>query len=540
MPTGHVNPVYSYRRSSDQDANAPVHHAVVVVGAGPAGLTAAIELSMRGHAVVLLDDNDTVSVGSRAICFSKRTLEIWDRCGCAEPMLERGVQWRIGKVFFDEDLVYEFNLQPELGHRMPAFINLQQYYVEEILVARAEHLGVDLRWRHKVIGLEQGADVVQLRLATPDGEYTFTAGYVIAADGASSEVRGLMGLTSDGQVFNDQFLIADIVMHAPFPTERWFWFDPPFHRNQSVLLHRQADNVFRVDFQLGVDADANDAQRVERIAPRIRAMLGADVQWTLDWTSVYTFRCRMMNRFTHGRVLFVGDAAHQVSPFGARGANGGVQGVSNLTWKLSRVLHGLSPETLLESYDAERIPAARENVLHSTRATDFITPKSRISRVFRDSALRLARRYPFARALINSGRLSTPYAYTDSPLNTPDATQFEGGPSPGNVCPDAPVRCAGRNSWLLNVLGPGFTLLAVRGAVEDGTRRIDDLTVLEIGTDIEDTQGLVAARYGMDVASAYLIRPDQHVCARWRAPQAVQIRTAMRCACGLGAGAAHD
>ena len=151
MPLSHRNPVYPYRRHADQSRVDPAHHPVIIVGAGPTGLTAAIDLAVRGQSAVLLDDNDTVSVGSRAICFSKRTLEIWDRCGCADPLVARGIVWRVGKVFFQDRQIYEFNLEPQGRQKMPAFINLQQYYVEEALVERAATLsGVDLRWRNEV------------------------------------------------------------------------------------------------------------------------------------------------------------------------------------------------------------------------------------------------------------------------------------------------------------------------------------------------------------------------------------------------------
>ena len=230
----------------------------------------------------------------------------------------------------------------------------------------------------------------------------------------------MLGLDWQGQVFRDRFLIADIHMHSDFPTERWFWFDPPFHPNQSALLHRQADDVWRIDFQLGWEADPDEERKPERILPRLRAMLGEDARFEIEWASVYTFACRRMQRFRHGRVLFAGDAAHVVSPFGARGANSGIQDADNLVWKLALVLAGGAPERLLDTYDSERVRAADENILNSTRSTDFITPKSRVSRAFRDAVLGLAKKHAFARRLVNSGRLSVPSILADSPLNTPD------------------------------------------------------------------------------------------------------------------------
>jgi 3-(3-hydroxy-phenyl)propionate hydroxylase len=201
---------------------------------------------------------------------------------------------------------------------------------------------------------------------------------------------------------------------------------------QSVLLHKQADNVWRIDFQLGWDADPEEEKKPENVIPRIRAMLGPEAEFELEWVSVYQFACRRMDNFRHGRVLFAGDAAHQVSPFGARGANTGVQDIDNLAWKLKLVLDGLAPRALVDSYDEERAWAADDNLLNSTRSTDFITPKSAASRAVRDAVLELAKTEPFARPLVNSGRLSTPTPYAQSGLNTADTEDLRRQDAPGH------------------------------------------------------------------------------------------------------------
>ena len=339
---------------------------VVIVGAGPVGLTAAAEFATLGRNTVLLDEDDTVSVGSRAICWAKRTLEIFYRIGVADRIAEKGVVWNRGRLFHGEREVYAFDLQPEAGHRRPAFVNLQQYHVERFLIDRVTELGLtDIRWRHRVTGVEALPDgAVRLTVETPDGVYRLDAECVLAADGVRSAVRRAMGLDFSGRVFEDRFLIADVSMKAGFPSERWFWFDPPFHAGRSVLLHRQADDVFRIDFQLPPDADPDVERRPENVLPRLRQMLGPEVEFALEWVSVYSFACRRMERFRHGRVFFVGDSAHVVSPFGARGGNGGIQDVDALCWKLDLVLSGAAPEALLASYDDERVPAADENILN--------------------------------------------------------------------------------------------------------------------------------------------------------------------------------
>jgi 3-(3-hydroxy-phenyl)propionate hydroxylase len=552
-------PKFDYARPAALDASAPERRPVVVVGGGPVGLAAAIDCRVQGLPVLLLDEDDTVSFGSRGVCYARRALEVLDRLGAGEAVAAKGVQWDVGRTFVGDGEVYRFNLSPDPGRGRPGMVNLQQYYLEDFLVTRAREAGVEMRWKNKVVAVTPRDHHVELQVETPDGTYTLEADWLLAADGAKSPLRRMMGLEVEGRVFQDRFLIADVVMKADFPAERWFWFDPPFHRGQSVLLHKQADNVWRIDFQLGWDADPEEEKKPERVLPRIRAMLGDEREFELEWVSVYTFQCRRMASFRHGRVLFAGDSAHQVSPFGARGANSGLQDTDNLVWKLKLVIDGLAPRALLDSYSHERGMAADENIMNSTRSTDFITPKSAASRVFRDAALALARRHPFARRLVNSGRLSVPSFLLDSPLNTPDGHSFDGDMLPGAPMEDAPVRHRGQDGWLLRHVGNRFCGLCFveDAAAVDAQRRA---AFLALGADpipvevmlvttragaevagltvLHDTEGLAAARYDARQGSFYLIRPDQHVAARWWSFDPLRVRAAVARATGNAQGGA--
>lgn len=550
-------PQYPYIRSADQDAAVPARRPVVIGGAGPIGMAMAIDLALHNIPVVVLDDNNTVSFGSRAVCYAKRLLEIMDRLGIGERLIQKGVTWNVGKVFFEEEQVYSFNMLPEEHHRRPGFINLQQYYIEQYLVDRIQQLDeVDLRWKNKITALSQHDDGVRLTVETPDGPYELEADYLIACDGANSDIRAMCGLTSSGQVFQDRFLIADVIMDPKrFPPERWFWFNPPFHEGQSTLLHRQPDNVWRIDFDLGWDADPEEEKKPENIIPRVKAFLGEDVEFELEWASVYTFCCRRMEDFRHGRVLFAGDSAHQVSPFGARGANSGVQDTDNLAWKLALVLNGQAPESLLDSYTEERRFAADENIKNSTRSTDFITPKNEASRCFRDAVLNLSRKYAFARSLVNSGRLSVPSTYTDSRLNTADSETFTGKMVPGATSTDGPVRRNGQDDYLLSCLGNGFKALRFidpqqppsaaeleqLALLAERELPIETLLVspqpldLALPAGVEllvDSLGVVAERFDGKPGTCYLMRPDQHVCGRMRAFDADRLMAMQRTAIG--------
>ncbi|WP_367715740.1 FAD-dependent oxidoreductase [Nitratireductor sp. GISD-1A_MAKvit] len=536
MPRYAYNP-FPYVKSPELARGHVGQYPVVIVGAGPVGLAAAIDLAQRGVSVVVLDDNDVVSLGSRAICWSKRTLEIFDRLGVGERMVEKGVTWQVGRLFHRDREVWNFDLLPEEGHKMPAFINLQQYYVEQYLVERADELSdrIDLRWKNRVVGLEQTGGDVRLEVQTPDGAYELDAAWVIACDGARSPVRSMMGLDFAGQVFEERFLIADVEMKADFPTERWFWFEPPFHNGQSALLHKQPDDIYRIDLQLGPDADPDEEKKPENVIPRIEKVIGHS-NFELDWVSVYTFQCRRLARFVHDRVIFAGDSAHIVSPFGARGGNGGIQDIDNLGWKLALVVAGEAPASLIQTYDEERILGADENILHSARSTSFMTPKSAMERMFRDSVLALSAKHDFARRLVNSGRLSKPCSLAGCRLQT--AWEGEGPLAPGEALPDAPVRAGGKLSWLLGEAGSGFVLLAVDcdpplglpaglhvvQVSKPGGRVVDGVA------NVEDCEGAVAARYG--AGRLYLVRPDQHVAAIFETPDAHEIAAAMTRAMG--------
>lgn len=537
-------PVWRVMPRTPAPMNAQEEAPLVIVGAGPVGLALALELGSRGRSVIVVTALDYIARGSKAICFSKRSLEIFDRLGVGARVREKGVGWEKGKVFWKDlaEPIYEFDLLPEKGQKNPAFVNIQQYYIEEYLIEEiAKHPSIAIRWGHRVTGVRQTEDSATLSVSATNGDYEIRADYVAACDGVRSTIRKAMGLDFEGRIFEDNFLIADVRLTRERPAERQFHFDPPWP-GWSSLVHKQPDGVWRLDFQLGWNIDREAAVRPENADPFVMGMLGPGVDFEYEWLSVYTFQCRRMARFLHGRVVFLGDAAQVVSPFGARGCNGGLQQADNLGWKLDRVMSGAAPPSLLESYNAEALAVADENIKNASRSTDFMTPKTTAARAFRDATLELARRRPFARPFVNSGRLSAPVAYDNSPLSSL-SDEFAAGPAPGAVAIDAPIRAATGEPWLLSHLGGAFSILMfgpAAGRLEDFQRRAgDSVRVLSIGGQAEmiiDEEGLAAERYGAQDGAVYLVRPDQHIAARWKNPAPELVFEALARAGGGAAG----
>lgn len=523
-----------------------VRHQVIIVGGGPVGLTTALELAAYGIRSVVLEDGDTVCEGSRGLCWSKRTLEIFDRHGVAERIREKGYTWHTGRLFHGDREIYHFDLQTVAGEKFPAFVNLQQYYTEQFLVeAVARQPLIDHRWQSRVTDVQLTNDGVVVEVETPkNGTYRTEADWLVAADGTRSVARRALGLRFDGNAFEDCFLIADITVHAPLPNaDRRFWFHPTFHAGDTALCHKQGDGMWRVDFQLGTNIDREAEMDPARVIARAQKMLGPHPM-TVEWVSIYTFQARRLERFRHGRVLFAGDAAHQVSPFGARGGNSGIQDAENLAWKLAYVIQGKAPDRLLDSYDAERGEAAEENILLTSRSTRFLTPKTPAERVFRDAVLGLAGEHPFARTLVNSGRLSTATVHRRSPLNGPG--RGAAGIPVGGPCPNLSLSEQG-GKHLLDQLGRRFQLLcfAGRSGVPAGLDTLQDIEPIVVtrgrseaahgAHTLEDTSGRLHEVFAADDGCCYLLRPDQHVAAAWDRFDPAAIKAAHRRALGLEA-----
>lgn len=391
---------------------------VAIVGAGLSGLTLACDLALRGIAAVVLDEDDTVGVrgaSSRGIVYAQKSLEIFERLGIFGRVRDKGVTWSVGRTLSGHDEVYRFDRKADSVSAQPPFVNIQQCYVEWFLVDRLGQLGtVDLRWKSRVDEIDVASDHVRLRVATPAGDYALQARYLVDATGANSPIRERLGLDAHPSRSADRWCITDVRFGKPLPQERWTWVDAPSNAGRAVWQHPMADHVWRIDYQMPPDADPHEVSRPEVAGARLREQLGPDTDFEFVWIGPYMYRDHLLDRFRHGPVLFIGDAAHVVSPFGARGGNTGIQDAANLGWKLALVLQGRAPDDLLDSYSDERHAAAADNLRVTSATARFLAPRSAAEFTLRRAVLALARRHDFARPMVNTGRMSVPNVYPPS------------------------------------------------------------------------------------------------------------------------------
>ncbi|MFT8246493.1 FAD-dependent oxidoreductase [Roseomonas sp. BN140053] len=564
-PPAYALPTFPYRRAPEQDGARP-RRPVAVVGGGLSGLTAACDLAVRGIPVVLLDEDDTVGVrgaSSRGICYAQRSLEIFERLGLYDRVRDKGVTWSVGRVMLEDEELYNFDLALGSASRQPPFVNLQQFYVEWFLVDRLAELPLaDLRWKNRVVGAEQFDDHVLLQVETPEGAYPLEAAWVIDASGLASPLRGALGAQARSSPGVDRWCISDVRFSKPLPPERWTWVQAAFNEGRAVWQHQMADGVWRIDYQLDPNSDPAEASLPEVVQKRLAAHLGADTEFETVWVGPWGYRTHLLDDFRNGRVFFAGDAAHVFSPFGARGGNSGIQDAENIAWKLAAVIRGEAGEALLDTYSAERRPAAQHNIRTTERSARFLAPRSRFERALRDAVLDLAREHAFARHVVNMGRMSDPFRYADSPLTT----------NGGEAVPNLRLRFAdGAETSLAALLrGEGARFLLLAGAASGvtaapasvavgapsscaaaspvpnaaassapvvATSSVPVVTAFAAG----GASGQLPVLLGPDLGAllapeeALLIRPDGHLAARLRAPTPEDLAAALRRALGAPA-----
>lgn len=543
---------------------------VVVVGAGPVGLTTALLLARHGVASMVLDAgarSSAPAVQSKAICQQRDVLDIWDRVGVASHILAEGVTWTRGRTFYQGRELFSVEFDDPGESPTPPWVNISQSSTVRYLLAAADrHPLVDVRFGHEVVDVEQddaGGAPVTVEVQDPTGtRRRFRTRWLVAADGSHSTIRRLLHVAFPGRSFEDQFLIVDIRAQLPFPNERHFHFDPPWNPGRQVLIHECPGNLWRIDWQVPADYDLQSEQESGALDERVRQLVG-DAAYEIVWLSVYRFHERLAERFRCGRVLLAGDAAHLVAPFGARGLNSGVQDADNLAWKLALVERGVvtgdGAEVLLDSYDIERRAAAAENVAITTSTMNFLVPTDDQGRQHRRAVLEAASHDLSASTMVDSGKLAEPFPYTKSPLTTPAVASTSRSPSrgddpdlaprvglaPGSLFPDAPCRVPGRADVrrVRDLFGTGFVVLAADGAgLARARAEAAQVTDVLVGLAVEcydvgeiscpARQHTLADLTRPGGPRTYVVRPDGHLAACLDADAAGTAAAVMR-ACGM-------
>jgi 3-(3-hydroxy-phenyl)propionate hydroxylase len=540
----------------------PSRHRVAIAGGGPVGLALALALAVRGVPSVVLEADTTVCVGSRAICISRRSLEILGELGALEAHLAKGLPWQGGRTFHGLDEILRFSMPDDAFQRLPPMINIQQYWIEQFLVdAAARHRDlIEIRWGSELAAFEQHDDGVSLRVRCAGVEYRMDADWLVACDGGQSFVRRSMGLRLSGAAFEGKYVIVDIELPSTYPTERRAWFDPPSNPGSTVLMHKQPDDLWRIDYQIPDDADLDAALRPESVEPFVRRHLEmtgeAALPWRIVWISAYRAGAMTLERYRHGRVLFAGNAAHAMPIFGVRGLNSGLDDAHDLGWRLASVVRGLGGDALLDGYDLERRHAFGINAASAIKSTEFMAPPSRGFSLMREAALTLAHRHPTIAELANP-RQTTAIGYP--PPATGPRSEPSDGPGPGDPPLETPLRGPDGATHLGPLLGPWWTVLVFpadpRAAAPDAAldetlaaleRAAPPLRTVVVAASgeptgaptrllaIDDAQppGVAgdrpaARRWGALDGAVVLLRPDGHVAGRWRAPDPETLRAAL-------------
>ena len=556
-PGGYTLPEYAFAVPPEIIEGRVGRYPVVIIGAGLSGLALACDLAERGVAALVLDDDNTIGVrgaSSRGIVYAQKTLEMMDRLGIYERIRDKGVVWSVGKTLAGDEVVYEFDAGAASDSRQPPFINLQQFYLEWFMVDRIVELGrTDLRWKSKVVGFTNRDDGARIEIETPAGCYALEADWVCDCSGVNSFVRDSLGLDTHQARGIDRWCISDVRFKQKLPVERWTWVEAPFNDNRAVWQHLMADDVWRMDFQMGPETDLEHVSKPEVAAERLRRQLGQDVEFELVWVGPYSYRAQLIDSFKVGHTFFMGDSAHAMSPFGARGGNSGIQDADNLGWKLALVLAGRAPESLLDSYGAERRPAAQFNIMTTRRTARFLQPESPAEKLLRDAALSLAREFPFARNLCNTGRLSNSFIYGKPPSSHAQKHMVRNA-AIGEAVQNVPLTLPdGSDGALVDLFRGAAAFVGIWSNVGNvGNAGNADaslscavirqanactplLRMLELGGDslglsvLGDHGGKLAAALGAgdDRPMFCLLRPDMHLAARIVNPTPARVKTAL-------------
>jgi 3-(3-hydroxy-phenyl)propionate hydroxylase len=492
-----------------------LNKSVLIIGGGPVGLSLAALLMKFGITVTVIEADESYCTGSRAICLSRRSLEIMGWMGADDKMQAKGLPWTGGRSYYRDEEVLHFQMPTDASQRFAPMVNIQQFYVEQF--AHEALPDMDVRWNTKVLSVSQSKNGVQAILQAADGSKTeLNADWLIACDGGKSTVRDSLGLKLQGVQYDGKYVIVDIEQDTKRPVERLAWFDPPSNPGSTILMHRQPDNIWRIDYQVRDDEDPAEAVKPENVLPRVQShldMIGETAAWKPLWISIYNAKCLTLPGYRQDRVFFAGDAAHLVPIFGVRGLNSGLDDAGNLAWKLAAVIQGKGDERLLDSYSTERVYATYENLKYGAKSTEFMAPPHAGFLLMREAALRLSTLDTSVRSLINP-RQSSPVEYRGSKLNV--------GEGSGMPAPDAKLDAGCRldAAYLSQLWGHQFVLLHFSETAAAFDFASEWLRVVTLKK-ADSSQAY--ERFNAKSGECILVRPDGYVAGRWASREALDL-----------------
>ncbi len=520
-------------KTTEKAADLPTHTPVLIAGGGPVGLTLAALLASFGVRSLVIENDPSYCTGSRAICMSRRSQEILGWVGADKPLVDKGLSWVGGRSYYRDTEVLHFQMPSDPAQRFAPMVNIQQYFAEQYAHEAAQRYDdlVDVRWNCTVKTVRELADGNEVDVIDADGKIqTIRADWLVACDGGRSTVREQLSLQLQGMQYDGKYVIVDIRQKTQRAVERLAWFDPPSNPGSTILMHRQPEDVWRIDYQIRDDEDPAEAIKPENVLPRVQShlsMIGENEPWESLWISIYNAKCLSLEKYRHKRVLFAGDAAHLVPIFGVRGLNSGLDDAGNLAWKLARVIQGTSPDSLLDSYSTERVHAAHENMAYGAKSTEFMAPPNFAFKLMREATLRLALIDDRVRSLINP-RQSTPIQYVGSALNIPDADTWSNDlAAPGMPAPEVLLE---DGTHLTQNFGHSFVCIIFGTALEPSKRADLEQKGIKICS-ISSNNHAGYNRFGLlkpaDQALV-LVRPDGYVMGRWRGHDTAALTAAMK------------
>ena len=511
---------------------------VTVVGAGPIGMTTALLLAKQGVKVILLSTELQLSEGSRALVYTKRSMEILQAAGAADRIMSKALPWTHGNSIYKGQVAFRMASPTNENDQFAPLNNLQQNWLEHFLFETIkENSNIEVRWGNKVVDHVQDNDQVTLTVETPEGSYKHSSKWVVAADGGRSPIRESMKLWMEGASYEGRFVIADIRIKLDYPTERLAFFSPDWNPGNTILMHREPDSIWRFDYQLDPAISPEEALLPENLHKAVNdqlKMIGQDhLEWEMDWSTVYSARALTLDNYVHNRVIFVGDAAHLLPIFGVRGANTGFQDAQDLAWKLAAAVKGWAPEKILESYTFDRVGAEREIIAEAGKSTRFMAPPTDGFRLLRNAVLSLSLEHEFVRPLYH-WRTSRPHAYTHSPLNSQfdDNAQMNELTENGSLIPNVKFN---DGSFLYDSISGKFSVIVLteNGQLPAGlvsetlalkekgipaqivALAIDGQAVAEADVSLTINPELATERFFAGAGAVYLVRPGHHINGRW-------------------------